>query len=124
MDGPCSAAPSAAASAAGYGRPASRSSAKTLRTATPEPAGPQASEAAPASGLYSWRNSRPISAGSINARMKAMEDAIQKNHEKLATNRKDLDLVAKARKERAEAAVQDVLRGIRVELGYPETGVK
>lgn len=121
---PCSAAPSAAASAAGYGRPASRSSAKTLRTATPEPTGAQPSEAVPQSGLYSWRNSRPPSAGSLHARMKAMEDAIQKNHERLATNRKDLDLVARARKERAEQAVQDVLRSIRTEFGYPADGVK
>ncbi|CAK0829435.1 unnamed protein product, partial [Prorocentrum cordatum] len=53
---PCSAAPGAAAGAAGYGRPASRSSAQALRAATPEPAiAQQPCEAVPQSGLYSWR---------------------------------------------------------------------
>jgi hypothetical protein len=51
--------------------------------------------------------------------MKAMEDAVKKNQDRLATNRKDIDLVVKARKERAEQAALEVLDSIKRALAYP-----
>lgn len=101
----------------GPARRAASNSAISRRTATPEPT--EEVDAVPKSGLYSWKNSRPPSAGSLHARMKAMEDALKHNQDRLQTNRTDLDLVKKARQERAEAATQDVLQSIKKALDIP-----
>lgn len=101
----------------GAARRATSTSAVSMRTATPAPA--EEADAVPKSGLYSWKNSRPPSAGSLHARMKAMEDAVKHNQDRLQINRTDLDLVKKARRERAEQATQDVLQSIKKALEIP-----
>lgn len=56
----------------------------------------------PQSGLTSWGGSRPVSAGSMKARCRALEENVRKNKEMMKANRESLDLVIKFRKEQAE----------------------